>query len=195
RPEKIDEFNQTYRNKNDSLLETENYKEISEDMFTSEPTTHDLLIYLYNYSGNVFGNYNNLFIDADKINIIPTGTCSPFSRKMFITVNGKILHCERIDHDFSLGSVSEKEVEMDLERISSDFNAYLDKLESQCNICARAKSCTQCLFYIDDIRYKTSKCHGFMGKKDFKSYSSHCLSHLVKNPPLYRKLMEDVIIR
>ena len=176
-------------------METENYEKISEDMFVNEPTTNDLLIYLHNYSGNVFNNYNDLFVDADKINIIPTGTCSPFSKKMFVTVNGKILQCERIDHDFSLGSISEKGIELDLERIASDFNAYLDKLQSQCNACSRAKSCTQCFFYIDDIKNIKSKCHGFMGKREFASYSSYSLNHLAKNPGLYKKLMEEVLIR
>ncbi len=147
------------------------------------------------YSGNVFINYNDLFVDADKINIIPTGSCSPFSKKMFVTVNRRILQCEKIDHDFSLGSISEKGIELDLERIASDFNAYLDKLQSQCNACYRAKSCTQCLFYIDDIRDNTSRCHGYMNKSDFALYSSHCLRHLAKKPDLYKKLMQDVIIR
>lgn len=195
RPEKIDEFNQTYRNKNESLMETENYEKISEDMFVNEPTTNDLLIYLHNYSGNVFNSYNDLFVDADKINIIPTGTCTPFSKKMFITVNKKILQCERIDHDFSLGSISENEVKLDLEHIASDFNTYLDKLQSQCSACSRVKSCTQCLFYIDDIKNKKSKCHGFMGKREFANYTSYCLSHLTRNPGLYKKLMEEVLIR
>lgn len=195
RPDKTEEFNHTYRNKNESLLETENYKEISEDMFISDPHTNDLLIYLHNYSGNVFGNYNDIFIDKENINIIPTGTCSPFSKKMFVTVNGKILQCEKIDHDFALGNITPDGITLDLERIASDFNRYLDKLQSQCSACARQTSCTQCLFYIDDIRDTTSKCHGFMNKQNFELYSSYCLSHLAKNPTLYKKLMEDVLIR
>ncbi|MEG1510810.1 MAG: radical SAM peptide maturase [Bacteroidales bacterium] len=195
RPEKIEEFNRTYQNKHDSLLETENYEKISEEMFISEPNTNDLLRYLHSYSGNVFGNYNDLFIDKHSINIIPTGTCSPFSKKIFVTVNGKILQCEKIDHDFSLGNITENEVMLDLERIALDFNTLLDKLQPQCNVCYRAQSCTQCLFYIEDIRDSISKCNGFMGKREFILYSSHCLRHLAKKPNLYKKLMQDVVIR
>ena len=36
---------------------------------------------------------------------LPTGTCIPFSRKLFVTVNGKILPCERIGHNNFLGSI------------------------------------------------------------------------------------------
>lgn len=103
RPDKIEEFNRTYRNKIESLHQSENYEKLSKDLFVNEPTTIDLLIYLHQYSGNVFRDYNDLFVDKSKEKYTPTGTCPPFSKKMFVTVNGKILQCERIDHKFAWG--------------------------------------------------------------------------------------------
>lgn len=34
---------------------------------------------------------------------IPTGTCIPLVKRMFVTVTGKILPCERIGQQFALG--------------------------------------------------------------------------------------------
>ncbi len=192
KPEKVEEFNRTYRNMVQSLHESENYERISDEMFMSEPDTHDLLLYLHQYSGNVFRDYNALFVDDAKIAYTPTGTCSPFSKKMFVTVNGKILQCERIDHRFALGQLSEAGVELDIDAIVARFNGYLDKLQRQCTACHRKKSCIQCMYYIENLDDPQPQCHGYMNRETFDRYSSHCLGHLSHHPHLYRKLMEEV---
>ena len=188
RPEKRVEFEQTYRNKLESLHQSENYEKLSEEMFMDEPSTNDLLIFLHQYSGNVFRSYNDLFIDPCSASCTPTGTCTPFSKKMFITVNGKIIQCERIDHCFSMGKVSENGMEMDLPAIADKFNSWLDKLQKQCS------GCVQCLYYIDTINTPSPICQGFMDKDAFSKYSSYCLNHLRTHPHLYSRLMEEVTV-
>lgn len=194
KPEKIEEFNKTYRNKEASLKESENYEKLSEEMFMSEPNTNDLLLYLHQYSGNVFKDYNSLFIDDTKRHYTPTGTCSPFGKKMFVTVNGKILQCERIDHKFALGQITSDGVELDVDSIVERFNGYLDKLQRQCAVCYRKKSCIQCIYYIADIDDPKPICQGFMNKEQFEQYSSYCLRHLAQHPHLYQRLMEEVLV-
>ncbi len=193
RPEMLEEFNQSYKNKLESLYESQNYEAITESLFTSDPNTHDLLIYLHQYSGNVFGDFCDLFMNPQNECRTPTGTCTPFSKKMFITVNGKILQCERIDHLFSLGLVSSDGVQLNLDRIADAHNAYLDKMQNQCSACHRKRSCSQCLFYIDSIREEKPKCHGFMNENDFKKHSTRCMKYLYDHPDLYKRLMTDVI--
>ena len=194
RPEKRVEFEQTYRNKLESLHQSENYEKLSEEMFMDEPSTNDLLIFLHQYSGNVFRSYNDLFIDPCSASCTPTGTCTPFSKKMFITVNGKIIQCERIDHCFSMGKVSENGMEMDFPAIADKFNSWLDKLQKQCSGCYRKRSCVQCLYYIDTINTPFPICQGFMDKDAFSKYSSYCLNHLRTHPHLYSRLMEEVTV-
>lgn len=138
RPEKREEFERTYRNKLESLHQSENYERLSEEMFMDEPSTNDLLLFLHQYSGNVFRSYNDLFLDSRSASYTPTGTCAPFSKKMFVTVNGKILQCERIDHCFAMGHVSEDGVELDLHGIADRFNGWLDKMQRQCSACTPA---------------------------------------------------------
>lgn len=163
-------------------------------MFMSEPRTYDLLLYLHQYSGNVFKNYNCLFIDENKASYIPTGTCVPFGKKMFVTVNGKILQCERIDHKYVLGQINEDQVTLDISTIVDRFNGYLDKLQKQCNVCYRKKSCIQCIYYIPDIDAERPICQGFMNKTLFEKFSAYCLGHLAKHPYLFKRLMEEVLV-
>lgn len=195
RPEKVSEFETTYRNKAESLASSEHYHEMVEEMFMRNPQTNDLLIYLHRYSNNVFRNYNELFIEKDKLSYVPTGTCIPFSKKMFVTVNGKILQCERIDHHFSLGQITENEVFLNLEEIADKFNGLISKLKKQCDACYRGKSCIQCIYYVENIHNSSNPvCKGFMSKDDFDNYTSYCLSHLKKNPHLYKRIMTEVIV-
>lgn len=188
------EYERTYRNKVESIHASENYRKLSKELFMGEPNTNDLLIFLHQYSGNVFKDYNALFIDEGKMKSTPTGTCSPFGKKMFVTVNGKILQCERIDHAFSWGKITEDSVILDVEDVAEGFNAYLKKVRSQCEVCFRRKSCIQCLYYIPDICKSVAKCHGFMNGENFGRYSSYCLGHLKSNPELYRKLMTEITV-
>lgn len=194
RPDKRKEFEQTYRNKLESLYQAENYERLSEDMFMDEPSTNDLLLFLHQYSGNVFRNYNDLFIDPCSTTCTPTGTCTPFSKKMFVTVNGKIIQCERIDHCFAMGHVSKNGIELDFQAIADRFNGWLDKFQQQCSACFRKRSCIQCMYYVETIHTPTPKCQGFMDKDAFSQYSSYCLNHLRLHPHLYRRLMEEVTV-
>ncbi len=194
KPEKVEEFNRTYRNITESLHESENYEKLSEEMFMSEPNTHDLLLFLHQYSGNVYRDYNSLFLDESKLHYTPTGTCSPFSKKLFVTVNGKILQCERIDHKYALGQLSANGVFLDLDAIVARFNDYLEKLQHQCSLCYRKKSCIQCMYYIENLDAAKPICRGYMNQETFEQYTSYCLAHLARHPHLYKKLMEDVLV-
>ncbi|MDR2126767.1 MAG: radical SAM peptide maturase [Prevotellaceae bacterium] len=194
RSDKIEEFNRTYRNKSESLYQSENYEKLAEDIFIGEPQTENLLLFLHQYSGNTFRDYNDLFIDKNELRYRPTGTCTPFGKKIFLTVNGKIIQCERIDHNFAVGNVENGKVNLDFDYIVNRFNAYLDKLSKQCKVCYRKKSCTQCMYYIPDIDNNKPVCHGFMNKTDFENYKSYCMSHLAKKPYLYKKLMTEILV-
>ena len=194
RPDKIEEFNKTYRNKLESLHQAENYEKLSEELFMNEPSTYDLLLYLHHYSGNVFRDYRDLFTNPATVKYTPTGTCSPFGKKMFVTVNGKVIPCEKIAHDFAMGHVSEKGLDLNIDSIVIRYNGYLDKLQGQCSSCYRKKSCIQCLYYIENIEKENPVCQGFMDEKAFNRYLSYCLGHLAKNPKLYRQLMKEVMV-
>lgn len=192
RPEKVEEFNRTYRNSEESLHQSEHYEEIENDLFIGTSSYKSLALYLHQYSGNYYRDYTDLLFDKEHLKYIPTGTCLPFAKKMFVTVNGKILPCERIGHQFGLGQVTETIVEIDPEGIARKYNEYYHKMENQCSHCKNRQSCIQCLFNLKDVD-KTPVCYGFMNDAMMRQFKQQQLQFMRNHPKVYREIMEKVI--
>ncbi|MDR2653469.1 MAG: radical SAM peptide maturase [Prevotellaceae bacterium] len=198
RSDKIEEFNKTYRNSRESLQQSEHYEEIEKDMFINTGSYKNLTLFLHKYSGFVFNDYTDLLFDKSqnankKTKRIPTGTCAPFSKKVYVTVNGKILPCERIGHQFALGEITDTDIKLDAEAIANKYNAYYSKMEKQCNKCNNIESCVQCIYNINGLEGKPV-CYGYMNEKDFQNYVNAQMTFLAKNPEAYKKIMEEVLI-
>lgn len=191
--EKIDLFQRTYRNVIESLHQSEHYEKIEKEMFLRVPTFRSVLIFLHQFSDFVYRDYNELLFGKKKVSNWITGTCQPFSKKIFVTVNGKILPCERIGHQFSLGLISKEGVFLDFAVIEEKYNHYLLKLEKQCSKCYRKSMCTQCVFNIENLENEPI-CHGYMTKKEFDKYVKDNINFISQNPEEYYKLMEEVYV-
>lgn len=196
RPDKEREFLSMYRNTTEDLLQSENYSEIENDLFMSSPTYHSAATYLMQYSDFVYNDYNELLYGKRKLeNSYPTGTCIPFSRKIFVTVNGKILPCERIGHQFFLGHITDTEVNIDFHEIANKYNLYYAKIDKQCASCCNRRACIQCMFNLANIDGGTVNCHGFMNKATFDHYKNAQLSFFKRNPEAYSRIMNEVIFQ
>ena len=195
REERKAEFLAIFKDKSDSIAESERRDTLEKQLFIGNPQTHDLLLFLHQHSGNVYKTYNDLFVNYELHHFCPTGTCLPFGKKMFVTVNGKILQCEKISQKYSLGYVNENnQIIMPVDAIVSFYNSLLDKMQTQCSHCYKKKSCIQCVYYIDGINGEHPKCHGFMNESSFNEYAAGCLSYLYDHPELYKKLLEKIVV-
>lgn len=192
RPEKHKEFWATYKNKLESLHEAENYTELSEELFLESVETLRLALFIHNYSGNVFNTYNDLLVDKNLLRKTPTGTCLPFGKKVFVTVNGKILPCERIGHNYKLGRISTNEVLIDFEEIAINYNNWYQKFENQCSKCF-IKACTKCMFNISDLD-ESPICDQYANQETFEKYVQDNMNYLRNNPNLYKRIIDEVII-
>lgn len=143
----------------------------------------------------MFDNYNSLFCDVNKNNLTPTGTCIPFYKKMFITTSGKIFQCEKINHEFALGFVSEDTVKMDFDHIAKIANDYIFRFIKQCSICAYKNRCMQCVFQVDEINSLYPKCYSYTSEESFQESIKENMDYLGKNPSLYKKIIKDVQIK
>lgn len=195
RPDKVEEFKRTYRNYAESLSEATNCEALKSELFIKNPETEALLNYLYYDSGNVFFNYNGLFMPQDKLLRFPTGTCIPFAKKMFVTVKGRILQCERINHEFALGQITDTGVELDLEQAAKQHNGYVMKYVRQCRQCGNQNACTQCVYQIDDIHQKNTKCPSYCTQALRERQNIRNLEYLSEHPELYSELLNKVVIR
>jgi uncharacterized protein len=191
--DKKEEFWNTYTNVSQDLYRSENYSFLEKEMFIKLPNIQGLGFFLDQYSGFTFRSYNELMWPEQKSERVPTGTCTPFSKKIFLTVNGKIFPCERVGHQFALGRVDEKTVDLNCEEIAQKYNRYYDKLSKMCSSCYNQEGCTRCLFHMD-IEDQKIRCNGFMNYDSFSNYVSSFLSYLEDKPETYSRWMKEVIV-
>lgn len=185
------EFWKTYVNISQSLAESEDYSLIEKDLFFSLPNVIDFNLFLHRSNDFFFNNYQELIFDNHDEPDKPTDTCLPFVSKLFVTATGKILPCEKINHNFALGQVTPEKVKLDFEKIAGKYNDYYKKMRQQCSTCGNADLCTQCLFYIPGIEEQNPECKGFMTETDYAKYISQNISYLENNPRTLSRLLKE----
>lgn len=191
--EKLKEFDKMFNDSKKSLLCSDKQKKIQHDMFLKLGIVQDLGIFLAEHSGNIFSNYLELLMDNKQIMRPPTGTCMPFSKKMFITVNGKILPCERVGHQFQLGTVDKESVNIDCQEIAMRYNKYFELILPQCTVCKNKMACTQCVFQLENLNTNPI-CNGFMNEKELTKYADSMLNLIKENTTLYENILNSSTI-
>ncbi|MDE5888248.1 MAG: radical SAM peptide maturase [Muribaculaceae bacterium] len=76
---------------------------------------------------------------------LPTKTCIPFERKMYISVNGKIFPCERIGHKMNFGQILNGKLEINFEGIVKYYNSAFKKYHKLCGKCIKKDFCSVCI--------------------------------------------------
>jgi uncharacterized protein len=192
--EKIEEFNRIYRNYKDNLANDENYQKVEKDMFLSSLNVRDLSDFIHAEVGLNFRNYNAVLNDNFEVRSVPTGTCLPFGRKLYFSANSEILPCERIDHNFTLGKVNNKSIDLNCEKVANIYNSYYQKMYAMCNRCYMQHTCHQCLFYIPGIDTEKPVCYGYYDKNNFSKYIEGMLNEIEHDRSVYQKIVEKVVL-
>ncbi len=145
--------------------------------------------FLKNFSERIKTNYADFF-DGDEENFIPTGTCIPFSRKIFLTVDGKILPCEKIDHKYYLGKVTADDIILDFEGISNKLNKQLTDIKKSCYNCSNLWHCEVCIFSFDKNAVKLS-CSKYKPKSKKQEYYKTIIQNISENKTIFSDLIND----
>jgi uncharacterized protein len=191
---KKEDFMKMFSNVNESLYKSEDYSSIEKDMFIKLPNSQGVMIFLHQYNDFCYNDYNALLYSTPAQIRIPTGTCLPFTKKIFVTVNGKILPCERISQQYDLGYVTADRVELDFDRIAEKYNGYFDKMRKVCHVCHESDNCKQCIFKIDTINHKHPSCNLLSKEKDKTKYVSTIISQIEAQPEIYSRILKEVVI-
>ncbi|MCP4150459.1 MAG: radical SAM peptide maturase [bacterium] len=188
-----EEFLKTYSNVYKSLYSSNDYRVIEKEMFVQLPNIQDVSTFLHHSNDFSFANYNQLLYDFVEKPRFPTGTCLPFGKKIYVTVKGKIMACERIAHRYGLGFIDSEAVKIDFDAIAKQYNMYYDTLRNLCRRCYKVAHCTRCLF-IMDLTAKKLHCNEFHDSNDFAGYLSGHLNFLEKKPEMYNKIFKEIVI-
>lgn len=197
RPEKKEEFWETFKGYMESVMSSRDCEALQEELFIKNPMTEAVLDYLHYKSGNIFESYNQLLFYSQKDTNQPqsfTGTCTPFSKKLFVTVNGKILQCEKIDHKFYAGVISDTGIDLDLDRLANSHNRIVNSYKTQCETCGYKTGCKKCV-YQDEILSSKPICLSFRTKESLETSDKEILRYLRAHPALYYKLLKNTVVR
>jgi len=186
------EFLETYRNLEESLYEGEDYLQIEQDMFASLPNVQQIMEFLFEGSHFYFDDYTGLIDSGNEAKRIPTGTCIPFFKKLFLTVNGKILPCERIGQLFPLGIASPDRIDLDLDRVAETYNNFYQQVRKQCTVCSKAEICKQCIYNMDISPDGRLKCNSLVTRKTYSDYLASLVSSLEEKPGMFSKIIDEV---
>lgn len=195
RPEKRKEFEKIFQSSYQSLRQAPDIARAEEEMFIKSPRVKMLVDYIYGFSGNVYNNYSLLCLDRAAYYKVVPGTCAPFAKKMFVTVKGKIMPCERIGHQYAVGRVTEEGVSLDFASIAAQHNKYISKFAKQCMQCAEAKACKKCVYQMNETGQEKGKCPGYQSNKQMDEKRRAALACLKEHPKMYGRILREVTIR
>ncbi len=188
-PEKTAEFYNIYSSPRQSFCEAGRVMDTREKFFIHHPEIKDLFMFLRSVCDNSFMDYNSFLVD-DRRRRLPTGTCLPFFKRMFVSANGALLPCENVSHDNAFGYVDEKGVKLDFEKIASIYNNAFKELSDQCSRCCGKDVCSQCIFEMEE----KFRCTGMITKKDLQEEFSRAMTFVENNPGIYARMMEEVCV-
>lgn len=190
RPNQEENFKHIYRSYRKPIDEKD--YSLMNDRLASDPLIFNLGQFLLWYGNNQFFDNETLLYEPPKTPLTKTGTCFPFSRKMFITVNNKILVCERIDQKYALGVVDKNGVNLDLREIADKYNKYHESLFEQCKNCYMVNGCHQCIFQLNGLGKKTV-CSGHKNEKQMSAYLKNYIDLLERNIISFETLYNKII--
>lgn len=187
------EFNCMHTNYTASILASPENADTIKEMPIVDANTEELREFIETQTGNFYKDYNYLLTRSEELPFLQTGTCLPFSKKIFVTVNGKILPCERISHDFYYGQVTDDGVTLNCEEIAAKVNALYEKIRPLCSQCSNVRKCPQCMYKIKNLLASKPVCEHCQGEKAFTQYVGRNIHYLRQNPHLYKQICNQEI--
>lgn len=188
------EFKSIFNLFTNSIKQSDNPNLLDEKLFEKSPYIMRAFSFLRAFSGNYFENYQSLIVEDKQRKFFPTGTCLPFEKKMFITVRGNILPCERIAHKYSLGHVSLDSVKISCKKIAKQYSLYYKSMKQQCTNCYSKPICYQCMFHVKTLMTKNVHCQGFTNKNEFLNNIQNTCSYLLEHKKLYKRLSTELLL-
>ena len=165
---------------------------LKQGLITQNPLFNRILVLCTRLLNNSFNKESELLMDENIGNkFLPTGTCVPFSKRMFVSYNGKIHPCEKVNRDSPLGYIDEEKcVHIDCNDIASRFMERIAESSVLCKKCYMQLCCTKCSFC-----YSNGKCDSFISKDKFAKLLSEAVSYIESHPNIIEMLEEKIIIK
>ena len=178
-------------NKREDFQELVNSYQESREMMNQRqdrsPMFKEIGFFFYYQLDNAYKHYCEvLYGSVKQKKQIPTGTCLPFFKKIFITADNRLLTCERISLQHVLGTV-DKEVHLDFEKIACKYNGFYEKMRLQCKDCYLIENCGECFLQFP-MKDGVPVCRVKMDEISYRSYLSKLFGVLEENPTFFEQI-------
>ena len=193
-PERVEEFVRMFNDKTESFKTALTHDpDIKDDFEMEDDASLAYHFMIMNYGGNRYSDYVDLFDSDRNGKYVPTGTCRPFERKLFLTVNGKILPCERIGQECAIARLSDGKLYLDCSAVAKYYSSLYKKIIKSCVHCNLKKSCGQCLFLLKEKNGQLI-CPGIETDAKLRENFSAFLTYAENNPGDYERLLSSIIV-
>ena len=193
RRDKHKEFINMFHNPIESYKEAEHCDEFSNWQIQT-PDIYKGNYFVSTFCGQTFKSYSDLFVYERDKKYIPTGTCMPLKRKLFLTVNGKLLACERIGHQYQLGEIIGNKVCLDFTQISEFYKRLYGKIIHLCNNCVMHKGCGMCIYHQDKLDKEKINCKAYLPKNKQNQLYAEYLSFFEKKRDAFDYIINKMIV-
>lgn len=192
--ERVEEFTRMFNDKTQSFRKALTHDpSFKNDFDMEDDASLSYHFMIMNYVGNRYSGHVDLFDSARDGKYIPTGTCRPFERKLFLTVNGKILPCERIGQEHAIARLSDGKLDLDCVAVAGYYSSLYEKIIKCCSHCHLNRSCGQCLFLLKEKNGQLV-CPGIETDAKIREKFSAFLTYAETNPGDYEKLLSSIIV-
>lgn len=172
------------------LVIPEKYR-LQEDLLLENPIHKRIIEFCIKASDNCYYDEGEMMSDFNSDVLYPSGTCIPFSKRIFVSTNGELHPCEKVNRDHPLGKVMENgHVFIDFKGIADRFNKMLERQINVCQQCYSQQFCTVCLLQAND-----EKCHKMINKEQLQNALSEVYSYLEENPNIVSALEKNLVIK
>lgn len=159
--------------------------------FKKSTLAFSLLHILRNHSNLIFSDYSELGVARQTIKRHPTGVCLPFSRKMFISAQGLLFPCERINFKYALCDINSA-VNYNVNETAQFYSTVFEKSSSLCSRCYQFMDCESCFFNNAKIDGDKFQCFDFSDKEKYENTLAYYWSFFENNPTLYYEVYNNL---
>lgn len=190
-PECETEFRKLYLEKWKSVQEFAQELECQGVKFENHPKFEQIARYIQMHSPFVYRDYNDLlFADNVKKKSYPTGTCLPFTKKVFVNVTGQIMPCEMISYQYGFPAIVDGKVDIDFQKIADSYNSYFERVVKICRQCKDCQGCLCCMFNNGMLDPDKGKCGYFVDSETKNQREYEVYSFLLRYPKSYSYIMK-----
>lgn len=180
-------INGLYNDKFESYFKSsEKIKKCNSDFLYQSSGIMYFYTFLKGFVHCVFDSYLDLFED-ENTTIYPTGTCAPFEKKLFFTVNRKLLPCEKVGQNCSVDILRDENI--DYSCICTFYSSYYKQIVDQCKRCLLKRNCGQCMFLMEREN-GLLKCPEFLPLEKSINYFATYLGYAEQNINAYESISD-----